>query len=351
MKKLIAVLSVALVLVFSCVLTSFADDSVVNGYAVDDVPYNEAFDGVLTASDNGSQLYSASNNKTYNSSSVLSAPATSSSAVYTAKSITDFLPLACYGSANKYTRSVVSSNGYSGINFVWEQASKTNNVYTVTRFAKSFYGILKPSRKYRVTFTIDIKNASVGQFNFNLVDTSANNNVIVRLFSREVVEGTGASLSGQQSVSIDVVMPDDIGTLAASVSATVVRPESFSFYINDFTITDITSEDLDKSLDKLGDKIDSSINPSVPYEKWDNGDLKDSKDKLDSAMGELPTVDINAVKELKDSIDISSYSNAFAAINQLFIRVVDTIGVTPLIFFALFFGICIFLIGRKLSGG
>ena len=351
MKKLIAVLSVALVLVFSCVLTSFADDSVVNGYAVDDVPYNEAFDGVLASSVDGSQLYSASNNKTYNSSSVLSAPATSSSAVYTAKSITDFLPLACYGSVNKYTRSVVSSNGYSGINFVWEQASKTNNVYTVTRFAKSFYGILKPSRKYRVTFTIDIKNAAVGQFNFNLVDTSANNNVIVRLFSREVVEGTGASLSGKQSVSIDIVMPDDIGTLAASVSATVVRPESFSFFINDFTITDITSEDLDKSLDKLGDKIDSSINPSVPYEKWDNGDLKDSKDKLDSAMGELPTVDINAVKELKDSIDISSYSNAFASINQLFIRVVDTMGVTPLIFFALFFGICIFLIGRKLSGG
>ena len=58
MKKLISVLSVALVLVFSCVLTSFADDGVVSGYAVDNVPYNESFGGVLTSSD--SLSYSSS---------------------------------------------------------------------------------------------------------------------------------------------------------------------------------------------------------------------------------------------------------------------------------------------------
>ena len=60
MKKLISVLSVVLVLAFSCVLTSFADDSIVSGYAVDNVPYSDSFDGVLTVSDSGSQLYSSS---------------------------------------------------------------------------------------------------------------------------------------------------------------------------------------------------------------------------------------------------------------------------------------------------
>lgn len=351
MKKLISVFSVALVFVFSCVLTSFADDSVVTGYAVDDVPYSDSFDGVLVSSGAGSQIYSSSENKTYNTAAVVSAPATSSSAVYTAKSITDFLPIACFGSANKYTRSTVTSAGYTGVNFAWETVSKTNNMYTATRFAKSFYGILKPSRKYRITFTVDIQNAAFGQFDFNLVDSSNNDSVVVRLFSKKGVVGTNVWLTGKQNVSIDIVMPDDIGTPVGFISANIIDKNSFVFYINDFTITDITTEDLDKSLDKLGDKIDNSINPSVPYEKWDNGDLKSNNDKLDSAMGELPTVDFKAIEDLKNSIDISSYSHAFASINQLFIRLVDTVGITPLIFFACFFGFCIFLIGRKLSGG
>ena len=82
MKKLISVLSVVFVLVFSCVLTSFADDSVVSGYAVDNVPYNEAFEGVLTSSDSGSQLYSSSENRTYKTSTVLSVDSNSDSLYY-----------------------------------------------------------------------------------------------------------------------------------------------------------------------------------------------------------------------------------------------------------------------------
>ena len=93
MKKLISVLSVVLVLAFSCVLTSFADDSFVSGYAVDNVPYNESFDGVLTVSDSGSQLYSSSENRTYNTSSVLSAPSTNSNSVYYFKSVTNFIQI------------------------------------------------------------------------------------------------------------------------------------------------------------------------------------------------------------------------------------------------------------------
>ena len=126
---------------------------------------------------------------------------------------------------------------------------------------------------------------------------------------------------------------------------------SFEFYINNFTVTDITTEDLDKSLDKLGDRLENSINPSVPYNEFDDGSFKDSANELKEAENALPTVDFNAIDELANSVDVSSYAQAFSGINQLFIRVVDSIGVTPLIFFACFFGFCIFLIGRKLSGG
>ena len=339
MKKLISIFAVALVLVFSCV-PAFAESQVIEGYAVQDVPYNEAFEGVLTASDNGSQLYSSTDDKTYNTSSVLSAPATSSSAVYTAKSITDFLPLTCFSSSNKYTRSVVSSNGYSGINFVWEQASKTNNMYTATRFAKSFYGILKPSRKYRVTFTVDIKNAVVGQFNFNLVDTSNDDSVVVRLFSRKGIEGTNVWLSGKQAVSIDVVMPDDIGTLSASVSASITRPESFSFYINDFTITDITTEDLDNSINQGVDKIENAGSDSPPLDT----DISAFQSAIDTMNGWL-----DQLNEFADTID-SAGDTAKDYISKGTELFNGFMGVAPASVIALIaFGI-VFLVIRKIVG-
>ena len=354
MKKLIAVLSVALVLVFSCVLTSFADDSVVNGYAVEDVPYNEAFDGVLTASDNGSQLYSASDNKTYNIPSVLSAPATSSSAVYYYKSVTGFIPTNIWrGSNSPAVTFPANSNGYVAVKYVWASNDDTQTFYHYNSM-RPFYK-LQSGRKYRIKFTISFTTRSSGSFSFYLANQSTPDKVLISLFN---LSKTINMSNYGRTVSIDFTLPDGSMNIVPVVKGTLYQSGNASysateliFYVNDFTITDITTEDLDNSLGKLGDRIDNIINPSTPYEKWDNGDLKDSKDRLDSAMGELPTVDINAVKELKDSIDISSYSNAFAAINQLFIRVVDTMGFTPLVFFALFFGICIFLIGRKLSGG
>lgn len=350
MKKLIAVLSVALVLVFSCVLTSFADDSVVNGYAVNDVPYNEAFEGVLTASDNGSQLYSSTDNKTYNTPSVLAAPVASSSALYTAKSVTDMIPTNIWKSNNwNLNITFPVDNGYTGVSYSWTSESKPNTVYHYNVGSSSFS--LKSNRKYRFTFTVYCPTRSQGSFDFYLAEFNDMSTPSIRLLRNVApLNGGGNLWLSSRKVTIEYVCPNNLMTVIPVVRADVYGLD-FVFYINNFTITDITTEDLDSSLDKFGNRIDDIINPSTPYEKWDNGDLKDSKDKLNSAMGELPTVDINAVKELKDSIDISSYSNAFAAINQLFIRVVDSIGVTPLIFFALFFGICIFLIGRKLSGG
>ena len=233
-----------------------SDETVLDGYHVADVPYDTNFNSVLTASDDEYVLYSAEDDKTYKSSSVMSVNDVGNSDVlYTDKSITDFLPVACFGSANKYTRSTVTSAGYTGVSFGWEEVSKTNNMYTATRFAKSFYGKLKGGRKYRITFTVDIQNAAFGQFDFNLVDSSNNDTIVVRLFSKKGVVGTNVWLTGKQNVSIDVVMPDDIGTPVGFISANIVDKNSFVFYINDFTITDITSEDLDNSLGKLGDRI------------------------------------------------------------------------------------------------
>lgn len=350
MKKLIAVFSVALVLVFSCVLTSFADDSVVSGYAVDNVPYSPMFDGVLTSSDKGSQIYSSSENRTYNFSSAVAAPATDSNAVYYYKSITDLIPKWLWRGSNSPAITFPVNNGYTGIRFLWSENSSGQTFYQqdeIQPFSK-----MQAGRKYRISFSFLLTRTS-GTFKFYLGKRWSTDTVILPLLS---LSGYMRSESPTH-YTVDFTVPEGgvqiVPVIKGSLSSggNGYSDVDMTFYINDFTITDITTEDLDKSLDKLGDKIDSSINPSVPYEKWDNGSLKDSAGKLKDAESKLPTVDFNAIEELKNSVDISSYSHAFASINQLFIRLVDTVGITPLIFFACFFGFCIFLIGRKLSGG
>ena len=353
MKKLISVLSVVLVLSFSCVLTSFADDGVVSGYAVDNVPYNESFGGVLTSSDSGSQLYSSSENRTYKSSSVLSAPSSSSASVYHYKSVTGFIPTNIWRGSNSPVVSFpTNSNGYVAVKYVWSSNDKTQNFYHFN--SMSPFSKLQGGRRYRITFSVSFSRSS-GSFDFYLSNQSSPDVPIVSLY--KISQTINMSNFGK-SVSIDFTLPEGSMNVVPVVKGTLYQSNNpsysateLTFYINDFTITDITTEDLDKSLDKLGNRLENSINPSVPYNEFDDGSFKDSADELKEAENALPTVDFNAIDELANSVDVSSYAQAFSGINQLFIRVVDTIGITPLIFFACFFGFCIFLIGRKLSGG
>ena len=353
MKKLISVFSVVLVLAFSCVLTSFAEDGVFSGYAVDNVPYNESFDGVLTSSDSGSQLYSSSENKTYKTSSVLSAPSSSSNSVYYYKSVTNFIPANIWRGSNSPTRTFpTNSNGYTAVHYEWADNTDKQTFYHFNEMKP--FSKLQGGRKYRVTFNVNFSISS-GSFSFYLANGSTPDSVLVPLYSFPQVINMG---NRNKSVSIDFTLPEGSSEVVPVVKGYLYQSGNpnfsatkLTFYINDFTIIDITTEDLDKSLDKLGNRLENSINPSVPYNEFDDGSFKDSANELKEAENALPTVDFNAIDELASSVDVSSYAQAFSGINQLFIRFVDTIGITPLIFFACFFGFCIFLIGRKLSGG
>lgn len=350
MKKLISVLAVVSVLVFSCVLTSFADGAYIQGYHVDDVPYDENFEGVLTSSELGSQLYSSSDDRTYKSSSNVSSPVSSLEPLYSFKSLVDMIPRNIWRSNNDTVKVTFPvENGYTGVAYTWTSELKPNTV--VHQSVVSAHFTLKSERKYRFSFKVYCPTRSKGTFSFYLANSNDMNTPVVELFKNVAPPSGGGNLwVSSRSVTIEYLCPNNVPSLIPVVRAEIYGLE-FVCYINDFSVFDITTEDLDKSLDRLGDKIDSSINPSVPYDKWDDGSFKDSAGKLKDAEKNLPTVDFNAIEELKNSIDISSYSHAFASINQLFIRLVDTVGITPLIFFACFFGFCIFLIGRKLSGG
>lgn len=278
MKKLIAFLSVALVLVFSCVLTSFADDAT-----------------ILTLANLSDSRLVVSGNSTV-SNGVVTVPAG--------------------GSYSAFIR--------------------VKPISATRKYKFSFY--------YGCTSVVGASFSLSGSFRIYYKDSSSGGVLNVL----ELSKITNSDIQKYNTLT----MPDDFGDAGRiyfvfnNTSASPV-----SFRINNFTVNDMTTADLDSAIDKGVDKINSAINPSVPYEQWDNGSLKDSAGKLKDAEKNLPTVNFDAIEELKNSIDISSYSHAFASINQLFIRLVDTVGITPLIFFACFFGFCIFLIGRKLSGG
>lgn len=278
MKKFISVLSVFLVLAFSCVLTSFAYGT-----------------SILTLVNLSDSRLSVSGNSTTSNGNV-TVPAGGS---YTA-----FIRVKPVSATRKYKFS-----------FFHQCTSPVGSSFSLSGSLRIYY-----------------KDTSSGE-ELNIFELSKITNSYVQRNNT-------------------LTMPDnfgDSGRLYFSFKNT--SSSSFTVNIQDFTVNDMTTADLDSAIDKGADKINSAIDPSVPYNSFDNGSFKDSANELKDAENALPTVDFGAIDDLANSIDISSYSQAFASINQLFIRVVDTLGVTPLIFFACFFGFCIFLIGRKLSGG
>lgn len=206
------------------------------------------------------------------------------------------------------------------------------------------------TRKYKFSFyhqcTSSVGNSFSLSGSFRIYYKDSSSGEELNVF--ELSKITNSNLQRYNTLT----MPDNFGDSGRLYFVFKNNSSSpFTVYISDFTVNDMTTSDLDSAIDKGADKINSAIDPSVPYNSFDNGSFKDSANELKNADNALPTVDFGAIDELANSIDVSSYSQAFASINQLFIRVVDTIGITPLIFFACFFGFCIFLIGRKLSGG
>lgn len=341
MKKLISIFAVSLVLIFSCV-PAFAESQVIEGYAVQDVPYNEAFEGVLTASDNGSQLYSSTNDKTYNTPSVLAAPATSSSAVYYYKSVTDFIPKNIWRGSNSPTVTFpTNSNGYTAVKYVWSSNDKTQNFYHFN--SMSPFSKLQGGRKYRVTFSTAFSRSS-GSFTFYLANQSTPDTVLISLFN--LSQTINMSNFGK-SVSIDFTLPEGSmnvvpvvkGTLYQSGNASYSATE-LTFYINDFTITDITTEDLDNSIDKGVEKIEDAGSDSPPLDT----DISAFQSAIDTMNGWL-----DQLNEFADTID-SAGDTAKDYISKGTELFNGFMGVAPASVIALVaFGI-VFLVIRKIVG-
>lgn len=341
MKKIICIFAVVLMLVFSCV-PAFAESQSIDGYAVDNVPYNEAFEGVLTASDSGSQLYSSSDNRTYNTSSVMSAPATSSSAVYSYKSVTGFIPSNIWrGSNNPAVTVPTNSNGYTAVKYVWSSNTDKQTFYHYNSMAP--FSKLQGGRRYRVTFSVSFSRSS-GSFSFYLANQSSPDTVLISLYN--LSQTVNMSNFGK-SVSIDFTLPEGSmnvvpvikGYLYQSGNASYSATE-LTFYVNDFTITDITTEDLDNSIDKGVQKIENAGSDEPPLDT----DISAFQSAIDTMNGWLDQLD-----EFADSID-SAGQTASEYISKGTELFNGFMGIAPASVIALVaFGV-VFLVIRKIVG-
>lgn len=232
-----------------------SDETVLDGYHVDEVPYNSSFDSVLTASDDDYILYSAADDKTYKSSSVLSAPATTVEPLYTAKSIVNMIPKNIWRGSNSPSITFPVLDGYTGVKYVWASASESStNGYWHLNEAPSFT-FFKSERKYRVSFQLIIKSKVKGTFDFYLASASDLSTPLIPLCSYSAKIGTGDNLtSASRTYTLEFTAPNGIDAIKPVVKGGVYGT-SFEFYLNDFTVTDITTEDLDNSLGKFGDRI------------------------------------------------------------------------------------------------
>lgn len=342
MKKLISVFAVVLVLVFSCVLTSFADD-----YNCDIVPDSPYIWGLQVVDNNTGDVVQSSGRRAVVRAS--SSSSTSTDSVYFFKDIVSFQGTGVTPNPDTLPNVIerITVNGYRGYKFK-QKSDEFYQQYNSFRTNPMTLSKLRATNKYHVTFTMK-QSDNWGAYHLYLYDPVEPSRVI-SLAKKDFSTSIGLN----SSFDFYITIPETwTGTPTLRFEATQLKRSDvyYQIFINNLTFTDVTNENLDKALDKFGDRLEQSIDPTVPYEDFDNGSFKDSANELKEAENALPTVDFNAIDELANSVDVSSYAQAFSGINQLFIRVVDTIGITPLIFFACFFGFCIFLIGRKLSGG
>lgn len=341
MKKLISIFVVVLVLVFSCV-PAFAESQVINGYAVDNVPYNESFEGVLTASESGSQLYSSNGNKTYNTPSVLSAPATSSSSLFTAHSLIDMIPRNIWRSNNSDNSITFPvDNGYTGVSIVWNTNSNPNTVYHNKSVSeRAIFSFLKASRKYRFSFTVYCPMTSKGTFDFYLADLDNMDTPIVKLFHNNAPPSAGGNLWVKRAVTIEYVCPDDFSAVLIPVVSAKIYGLQFVCYINDFTITDITTEDLDNSINKGVEKIENAGSDEPPLDT----DISTFQSAIDIMNGWLDQLD-----HFADSID-SAGQTASEYISKGTELFNGFMGIAPASVIALVaFGV-VFLVIRKIVG-
>ena len=179
-----------------------------------------------------------------------------------------------------------------------------------------------------------------GTFDFYLASQADMSTAVIPLCSASAPVSSGSSLSqSSRSYSLDFVAPNGVSALKPVVKGTVYGTE-FLFYINDFTVTDITTEDLDNSINQGIDRIEDAGSDSPPLDT----DISAFQSAIDTMNGWL-----DQLNEFADSID-SAGDTAKDYISKGTELFNGFISVAPASVIALIsFGV-VFLVIRKIVG-
>ena len=185
---------------------------------------------------------------------------------------------------------------------------------------------------YSITFS-----CFCGSFDFYLANQSSPNSSLITLYK----DASSNLQGGGRSVSVDFTLPEGSMNVVPVIKGSLNSPGTeLFFYLNDFTITDITTEDLDNSIDKGVQKIENAGSDEPPLDT----DISAFQSAIDTMNGWLDQLDAFA-----DSIDsagqtVSEYISKGTELFNGFM------GIAPASVIALVaFGV-VFLVIRKIVG-
>lgn len=142
-------------------------------------------------------------------------------------------------------------DGYRGYRFK-SSTEEFYQKYNSFKTGQKQLPLLRASNKYHITFTMKQTNAW-GAYRFYLYD-SVDSSRVIYLAKKDYSQSIGVNASFDFYVTIPESWTG-VPTLAFESTKLQYSDGLYSIFINDLTFTDVTNENLDKSLGKFGDRI------------------------------------------------------------------------------------------------
>lgn len=314
-QKLLSILCV-IVLFASLAVPAFADDGieVKEGYNIECVPYSPYITSLIVTDNEEEEAvyYSSLKARTYSATastfSIASVSATSDTSADYLYSWATFHDI-YYGVRNSgwspsyliYSSSAgsnIANPYYTLVSDTTIRFNGSSDNHPDTYFALSL-PLMKVGNKYRFTFTIKQPNQVYGVLTFSLVD-SANSSNKIDFCSFGNTSTTFARCD--TTISGDVIIPETwSGTpkLVLKLSSWTSHNYEFSnkppiISLSNVSFVDVTNENLDKSLDKFGDRLENAGSDEPALDT----DISAFQSAIDTMNGWLDQLD-----EFSDSID------------------------------------------------
>lgn len=302
-KKLFSILCV-IVLLFSLAVPAFADEGieVIEGYNIECVPYSPYISSLIVTDNEEEEAfyYSSSKARTYSATastfSVSAASTTSDTSTDYLYSFSDYFSLfsskgqwSPYYNSPVFYETVTNPNGKRGLKLLLGGDSTATSHQAYRSLPD-----LKTGNKYFFSFTFVQQALVAGTMYIRFYD-STDETKYIDVYNHTAVYGSGDFLKVNKTISGNIVIPDDwAGSVNIRFRIENMVGAQPTIYINDFVITDVTNENLDKSLDKFGDRLENAGSDEPPLDT----DISAFQSAIDTMNGWLDQLD-----EFADTID------------------------------------------------